>query len=316
METIYVSHERCSVRREGEHLRLVRSGRTFASLHLQNTKTVVLHDSVNITAPAIDLLLAKGIDVVYQSRTGKIKGRIMSAKGSSAITRLAQYTAFTNPTRRLEIAKAIVAAKIHNQLSVVKKYKYYNSSRDYGHHIKLITSYTKQIELADSVDKVMGIEGISAKYYWDCFRHNLKNPAFTRREYRPSPDYVNALLNLGYSFLANEITTCLLIKNLDIEIGFLHSIHYGRNSLVLDIMEEFRPVCIDAWILSILNKNLLKEKHFHILTGDWQLTDKGFNKFCELYYEYITSWRDKFKMQADKFKRAIVKGECYEPYAK
>jgi len=160
----------------------------------------------------------------------------------------------------------------------------------------------------------MGIEGVSAKVYWDSFRHLLKEPVFTRREYRPSPDYVNALLNLGYAFLCNEITTCLIAKQFDLEIGFLHSIHYGRNSLALDLMEEFRAPFVDAWIRTMLNKKQLKGEHFQEINGDWRLTDEGFRKFCGLYHDRVPLWRKKFSGQAGKLKSALIEGKAYEPY--
>ena len=115
METIYISQEKCSVRREGEHLKLVRSGKKLDTVPLEGVKTIILFDSVNITAPALDMLLYRGIDVIFQSKWGRVKGRMLSAKGSGAITRLAQYSAFMSRERRLGIAKSIVAAKIHNQ---------------------------------------------------------------------------------------------------------------------------------------------------------------------------------------------------------
>jgi len=313
MKTLYISEEKCSVRREGEHLKLVRAGKAFATVLLDGVKILVLFDSVNITAPALDLILYSGIDVIYQSKWGKIKGRILSTKGSGVITRLAQYSVFVKPERRLEMAKSIVAAKIHNQSGVVRKYKYHDTCADFDRHLSAIETFKNQLGKANSIDEVIGIEGVSAKYYWDCFRRLLKNPVFTRREYRPSPDYVNALLNLGYAFLCNEINTCLIAKNFDIEVGFLHSIHYGRNSLSLDMMEEFRAIFIDAWVLSLLNKNQLKAEHFHIKNGDWRLTDDGFRKFCGLYHERAPSWRDKFREQANNLKNALIEGVTYEP---
>ena len=316
METLYILHERCSVRREDEHLKLVRSGETVATVPLIGVKVIVIFDSVSVTSPALDLLLSKGIDVIFQSKGGKIKGRSISAKGGGVVIRLEQYSAFMNPERRLEIAKSIVMAKLHNQSSVIRKYKYHDTNAGFDDRLSSIEAFTKQLNTANKINEVMGVEGVSAKHYWNCFRRFLKNPVFIRHEYRPSPDYVNALLNLGYAFLCNEITTCLIAKQFDLEIGFLHSIHYGRNSLSLDIMEEFRPVFIDSWILSLLNKNQIKTEHFHIENGDWRLTDDGFYKFCKLYHERVADWRNEFRNQANNLKNALIKGMAYEPYCK
>jgi CRISPR-associated protein Cas1 len=205
-------------------------------------------------------------------------------------------------------------AKIHNQMSLVRKYKYHDTNADFDEHISAVDGFARLLGDTATIDEVMGVEGVSAKYYWDCFRHLLKNPIFTRREYRPSPDYVNALLNLGYAFLSNEVAACLIAKHFDLELGFLHSVHYGRNSLSLDIMEEFRAPFIDAWVLALLNKNQLKDEHFHVDNGDWRLTDIGFRKFCSLYHERAADWRGKFREQANRLKNAVVKGEGYEPH--
>lgn len=295
-------------------MRFVRSGETLATVPLAGVKTIVLFDSVSLTAPALDLLLYSGVDVIYQSKWGKVKGRVLSMKSGGAVLRLAQYAAFLNQDRRIEISKAIVAAKIHNQMAVVKKYKYHDTNSAFDEHLSAIENFTRLLTDAVTIDEVLGVEGVSAKYYWDCFRHLLKNPVFTRREYRPSPDYVNSLLNLGYAFLSNEITTYLISKHFDLEIGFLHSIHYGRNSLSLDIMEEFRAPFVDSWLLALLNKNQLKSEHFQEVGGDWRLTDDGFAKFCGLYHERVPAWRERFREQANRLKTALTGGGEYEPY--
>jgi CRISPR-associated protein Cas1 len=314
METLYIAQENCSVKREGGHLRITRSGETLTTVPLEGVKTVVLLDSANITAPALDLLLYAGVDIIYQSKWGKVKGRVLSMKGGGAELRLAQHAAFLNPDRRLALAKSIVEAKIRNQMAVVRKYKYHDTNAEFDEHLAAVDGFAKLLENAASIDEAMGVEGVSAKYYWDCFRHLLKDPVFTHRAYRPSPDYVNALLNLGYAFLSSEVTTCLIAKHFDLEVGFLHSIHYGRDSLALDIMEEFRAPFIDAWLLALLNKNQLKAEHFHINGGDWRLTDEGFGKFCGLYHERVPAWRDRIREQVAKLKAALTKEEAYEPY--
>jgi len=314
METLYVQQENSRIHREGQHLKVTQHGKIVATIPLHGVKTVVAFDSVDITTPALDLLLYNGIDVIYQSKWGKLKGRVMAAKSGGAIVRLAQYAIFIDAAKRLAIAKSIVAGKIHNQMSAIRNYQYNNTLHSHDIHLESINNFMQKLNSASQIDEVLGIEGISAKYYWNCFRQLLKNPVFTRREYRPSPDYVNALLNLGYAFLCNEITTSLIAKNLDVEIGFLHSIHYGRNSLALDMMEEFRSPFIDVWVRTMLNKKQLKDEHFQESNSDWRLTENGFRKFCELYHERIQKWRTKFNDQARKLKIAVMECTSYEPY--
>jgi CRISPR-associated protein Cas1 len=230
------------------------------------------------------------------------------------VVRLAQFSTFLSPERRLSIAKNIAAAKIHNQLRLVKKYKYHDTNPEFDSDIAAIETFSGKMSNASTIDEVMGLEGVSAKYYWDCFKRLLINPIFTRRDYRPAPDYVNALLNLGYAFLANEITVCLIAEHFDIEIGFLHSVHYGRASLALDVIEEFRSPFIDAWLLGLLNRKILKTEHFTIENGDFRLTPCAFSKFCRLYHTHVDGWRERFRQQAKQLRTSVMEGNIYEPY--
>jgi CRISPR-associated protein Cas1 len=299
METLYVLQEKCAVHREGGHLKITKYGEKTVTIPIAGAKTAVVFDSVNIKPPALDLLLANGIDVIYMSKWGKIKGSILSAKGGGAVVKLAQHSAFLNAEKRLEIAKSIVSAKTRNQMSVVRKYQHNNTLHDFDGKLADISRYSGKLGAAESIDEIMGIEGVSARCYWECFGKLLKNPVFDRREYRPSPDYVNALLNLTYAFLCNEISTALAMNKFDLEIGFLHSIHYGRNSLALDIMEEFRAPFADSWLLGLFNKNQFKGEHFHMPNGDYRLTDGGFRKFCGLFHDRVPPWRDKFRKRSN-----------------
>jgi CRISPR-associated protein Cas1 len=174
----------------------------------------------------------------------------------------------------------------------------------------------EKLDAAETINEIMGIEGICAKIYWGCFKKLLKYPSFTRRDYRPAPDYVNSALNLGYAFLANEITTQLFIHQFDVEIGFLHSIHYGRNSLTLDIMEEFRSPFVDGWLLGLFNRKILKEDHFKDEKEGFYLTESGFEKFCSLYHDHVEeeNWREKFRIQAENLKKAVMAEGIYSPF--
>jgi len=314
METLYFSGEHCSVKREGEHLKVERSGEKSATIPIGGVRTAVVFDDVIIGTTAIDLLLINGVDIIFMTKGGKIKGVINSMKGGGADIRVAQHSDFRNPERRLVIARSICAAKISNQASVIKKYKYNNTIHDFDEDLSNISQFAGKLGAAKTINEVMGIEGISARYYWKCFGKLLKNPVFERREYRPSPDYVNSLLNLAYAFLCNEITSALTTNKFDLEIGFLHSVHNGRNSLSLDIMEEFRAPFVDTWVLALFNKNQLKEEHFYTKEGEYRLTDDGFRKFCVLYHERVPAWRGKFRVQSDKLKKALLSEGEYEPY--
>ena len=78
-----------------------------------------------------------------------------------------------------------------------------------------------------------------------------------RRVRRPPTDPVNAVLSLLYTFLYNQVYSAIRQAHLDPYLGHLHSLDYGRYSLVLDLMEEFRPVIVDSLVFTLFNMRIL-----------------------------------------------------------
>jgi CRISPR-associated protein Cas1 len=62
----------------------------------------------------------------------------------------------------------------------------------------------------------------------------------------------------------NRIYAAVRVAALDPYPGFLHAIDYGRYSLVLDLMEEFRPIIADTLTLSLFNLKILKPDDFYV----------------------------------------------------
>ena len=316
MNTVYIEQDNLVIHRNFEHLLLTKYGKKINHIPLIEVDTLVLLDSCQITCPALELMFEKNIDIIYMSKNGKIKSRILSATGGGAVLRLAQHQAFMNKGRKIKIAGKIVTAKILNQKELISKYKKYYSIGKYKDIINKIEQYSNKIKEINEIDELMGYEGMSAKLFWSCYKELIINQDFTRRDYRPAPDYINSALNLGYSFLANEISLCLAAEKFDLEIGFLHSILYGRNSLTLDIMEEFRTAFIDSWLLKLFNLKMLVKEHFKDREENFYLTKDGFKKFIELYHSHLEegNWKQVFRNQILIFKNSLLENTEYKPY--
>jgi CRISP-associated protein Cas1 len=85
-------------------------------------------------------------------------------------------------------------------------------------------------------------------------------------------------------------------------LGYLHTERYGRPSLALDLMEEFRPVVVDAVVLSGLNRRVFSPQDFvtEPLSGAVSLTSEGLRSFLRLYEQ---------KKQS-KFKHPVLQTQC------
>lgn len=118
---------------------------------------------------------------------------------------------------------------------------------------------------ATDLDQLRGIEGMAAKKYFHVFPVLIGKSgfSFSERSCRPARDPINSLLNYGYALSRAEITGALQAAGLDPYIGFLHRERYGRESLSLDLMEEFRSILVDTLVIKMVNQGTLKIKDFH-----------------------------------------------------
>ncbi len=117
----------------------------------------------------------------------------------------------------------------------------------------------ERAETASRPDELLGIEGNAARLYFGAFAGMIKPDEerdaaefgfdFEGRNRRPPRDPVNALLSLGYSLLAKDLTVACYAVGFDPFIGYYHQPRFGRPALALDLMEPFRPLIADSAVL-------------------------------------------------------------------
>jgi CRISPR-associated protein Cas1 len=116
---------------------------------------------------------------------------------------------------------------------------------------------------------------------------------------------------------------------LDPYLGFFHAIHYGRPSLALDVMEEFRPIIVDSMALDLINNRRLTEEDF-VHTGQAkrpiQLSDGAVQTVIAAYEERLetqvhhplargqTTYRRCLELQVRRLARVVLgKTKHYTP---
>ncbi len=133
---------------------------------------------------------------------------------------------------------------------------------------KLFSHYAKRLLREDELDSIRGIEGRTARDYFDQFDHMIvaqkEGFVFAGRNRRPPLDRVNCLLSFVYTLLYHDARSALETVGLDPAVGFLHRDRPGRLGLALDLMEEFRSMLADRLVLSLINLGQVKKKGFTI----------------------------------------------------
>jgi CRISPR-associated protein Cas1 len=73
---------------------------------------------------------------------------------------------------------------------------------------------------------------------------------------RGASDLVNQCLNYGYGILYAQVERAVLLAGLDPYAGFLHEDRPGKQSLILDVVEEFRAYAVDRCVFALLNQRV------------------------------------------------------------
>lgn len=267
MAVAYVMEQGVTLNREGERL-LVRKGTTtLHALHLFKLDQLVLIGNVSLTPPVVTCLLDSGVDTVLMSLNGRYKGRLQSPLSKNITLRCDQFRRLGDPSFCLDASRAIVAGKINNLRTALQRLNRSRETLELDDHILELKQLGKKAVEAGSMESLRGIEGRAAVRYFDGFARGflVEGVTFTRRARRPPTDPVNALLSLGYTLLFNTVMAAVSLVGFDPYLGCLHTVDYGRPSLPLDLMEEWRPVIVDSLVLSVFNLKVITVEDF-ILT--------------------------------------------------
>lgn len=264
MAILYVTDQGATLVKRGNRLAVEKQKRLIHWIHSFKVEQVILMGNVNLSPGAIAFLLQEGIDTVFLSFYGKYRGRLVAHLGKNIELRRRQFARISDSGFRLAQARAVVQGKIYNCRVFLRRQNRELQSDTVAAAVHQLRRQATQTQAAYSLETLMGLEGSAAAAYFGCFPYLIRvaDMPFPGRNRRPPRDPVNVLLSLGYTLLANALHTQVQVAGLDPYLGCLHSPDYGRPSLVLDLMEEFRPVLVDALVLQLVNKRIIKPTDF------------------------------------------------------
>lgn len=253
-----------------------KNGSAVKTIPLANLESLSLLGSVQITTQAIRALADMNTPIAFLSPAGRLVAMIDPLDSVSAEVRRSQIRKLDCAEACLELARALVSAKIMNQRTLLLRN---HSSLPAGVAADLVKE-ARNAAQSDSVDAVRGHEGQAAAIYFRHFAGMFKGPLSAEfdangRKRRPPPDPINSCLSLAYSMLTHECVAALRLARLEPSIGGFHVSKPGRPALALDLMEPFRPLIADSVAITCFNRGELTEGHFLRTASGCSLTDSG-----------------------------------------
>jgi CRISPR-associated protein Cas1 len=253
---LYVQEYGSTLSKEGERVIVRREGVTVAEVPFAAIDHVRLSGSgVHISTPLLHACLDADIPISFLSSRGHYRGQLVAAGEHGAALRQAQYAATLQPDRCLSVARSIVAGKLRNQRFVLRRHGLAQRAA-LEPLLESLAAGMDRAGSAPSLDALRGMEGAGARAYFAGLGLLLPPFAsFRERSRRPPRDLGNALLSYGYAVLLSECVLAVRATGLDPALGCLHQPHHDQPALALDLMEEFRPIMVDASVLDLTRRH-------------------------------------------------------------
>jgi CRISPR-associated protein Cas1 len=326
LRALYLNTPGLRVGKSGSVLQIKDKDKVVQEARIGEICQVSLMGNVQISTQAVQELCTREVPVCYFSMGGWFYGITTGLNQKNVFLRRSQFRLSEEESFARAIARRLVAGKIRNQRTLLQR----NHIEPKKQALAGLKEMAERAEEARSLGELLGIEGNAARLYFGDFAGMMKpdeerETAGLRfdmdgRNRRPPRDPVNALLSLGYSLLAKDLTVACYAVGFDPYVGFYHQPRFGRPALALDLMEPFRPLIVDSAALTAINTGMVTELDFVKAGGAVALTASGRKGFFRAYearmdslvthplFGYRVSYRRLLEIQARLLAR-VLEGE-------
>jgi CRISPR-associated protein Cas1 len=183
-------------------------------------------------------------------------------------TRLCQYEAVNN-WKGVYIAKQLILSKFEGQNMILEKHGLET-------HVPTVRYELERLEsesLEHARRKLIAVEAkYSKRYFSQVFKLFPERLRPSSRETFQAYDGINNAFNLAYEVLSWKVHRALIKAKLEPYLGFLHSLQFGKPSLVCDFQELYRYL-IDDFLIYFCRK--LNKKDFNVKAENASRVKKG-----------------------------------------
>ena len=284
LNTLFVTTQGAYLRKDGEtvDVRVEKKSRLRVPLH--NLDGIVAFGRVGASPALLGACAEANVTVSFLTTSGRFLASVSGYTPGNVLLRRTQYRTTDDQAAAARIARAIVAGKLGNCRTVLRRAARDSSSEERQTGLNKaadrLTASINDALRSDDLGRIRGIEGEAATVYFGAMNHLIASDAkefqYTKRSRRPPLDPVNAMLSFAYTLLMHDSRSACEVSGLDAAVGFLHRDRPGRPGMALDLMEEFRPFLADRLVLSLINRQQVQPSDFIVReNGAIQLSDSA-----------------------------------------
>jgi CRISPR-associated protein Cas1 len=257
-----------SLGRAGDVLELRKGGDTLDRIPLHRVRSLAMGPGVGVSSDLLVALADHGAIVLVQDRQERTGAVLFGPRAfGAAALRRAQCRAAVGADG-LWVAQSLIGAKLLHQARLLRLFgQAMGASRaklDLAGLAMDIHGLAGQVRAMADRPALLALEAHGARLHWRGV--GLMVP-LRERVHPHADDLVNQLLNYGYAALGRAWMQVALQAGLDPHQGVLHGDRVGRPSLVLDLMEPWRP-WVDRTVVGLLRQGVKLESCQGLLTGE------------------------------------------------
>lgn len=301
LNTLFILSEETYLSLDGENIVILAENSEKRRFPLHMLENIMCFSYKGASPALMGACAERKIGLSFFSPNGKFLAGVHGKEYGNVLLRKQQYRISDDKEQGVQYAKNMMIGKVYNSRWTLERTARDHKERVDYESIRKISAELQEgllkIRTVDNIDQLRGIEGELASRYFSVFDELILNQKddfiFQTRNRRPPMDRVNALLSFAYAVVERECANALRSVGLDPFVGFMHTDRPGRESMALDIMEEFRSILCDRFVLTLINTKTVRKDSF--MKGDdgaVLLNDKGrkifFNNWQNRKRELIT----------------------------
>ena len=280
---------------------------TLTKLPFQKILALFVIGHIHVTTPLIEKCKKHNVALVVMKPSLRPVFYWADSAEANFLIRKKQYE-FSKED--ISIARILVGNKIANQEMLLRRTR----KRD-GLTLSTIDNFKQLNEQAFHTldyNELMGVEGLAAKLFFAAYFQDME---WKGRRPRIKGDYINAILDIGYTYLFNFMECFVRMFGFDIYVGVYHRLWFKRKSLICDLMEPFRCI-IDRTVRTAINRMQFKESDFSLYKGEYRLKLEMNKEYCIVFFDALIPYKNDFFKYVQQYYRCFMNNREPEQYPK
>ena len=246
---------------------IIQKKNTIEEYPITEVKNLMVVGGHTIHSSAVLNLIRHGASVSFFEADGTPAGTIRPP-GDQV---LAEMYDLQKMIPRQRFATAFAQTSVQARLFLMEREEELRNVRlFYEGELEFLRKSREELGFLIKLDEIRRLHRLVSDMYYEIMSRSLPPElGFRRRSTRPHMDPVNAMLSFGYALLFGNCNVASVGARLDPDGGLLHD---GKNSLIHDLIDPFKPGMVDAVVFQIARETL-REEDYELAPGRCILSD-------------------------------------------